>query len=183
MPVHVGLVVCGAPLASRAVDVARALAAEGCSVTVGLSDAGAEWTSADALGEAGRRQVATRSRRPSETRLAVRPDRVVAFPLTFNTANKVAAGIMDNHVTGMLCEALGSDAAIVATLMVNERLWGHPAWRTTLARLGDAGTRFVDPRTGRIGSPVPIASGTGEDVVRDLDPAWIVDAVLGLPAR
>ena len=182
MTAPVGLVVCGAPLAYRAADVARALAADGYQLAVGLSDAGAEWIDADQLSQAAKQPAAARRRAPTEQRQTPRPDRVVAFPLTFNTANKIAAGIMDNHVTGALCDALGSGAPIVATLMVNDRLWGHPAWTRTLARLGDAGVRFLDPHTGAVGEPVCVASGTGEDVVRDFDPGWIVNAVKAIRA-
>lgn len=181
MTAPLGLVVCGAPLAARAVEVARALAADGWSLAVGLSEAGAEWIDAQQLTEAANEPAATRRRAASEPRRAPRPDRVVAFPLTFNTANKIAAGIMDNHVTGTLCDALGNGSPIVATLMVNDRLWGHPAWPGTLAWLGDAGVRFLDPRTGHIDAPAPVLSGTGEQVVRDFDPAWIVNAVKAIP--
>lgn len=129
MTAPVGLVVCGAPLAARALDVARALVTEEWPLTIGLSEAGAEWISAEDLGEATEQPAGTRPRRPCEKRLLSRPDRLVGLPLTFNTANKVAAGVIDNRVTGMLCDALGSGAAIVVTLMVNDRLWRHPAWQ------------------------------------------------------
>jgi hypothetical protein len=88
---------------------------------------------------------------------------------------------MDNHVTGTLCDALGTGAPIVATLMVSNRLWGHPAWSETLARLDGAGVRFLDPRTGHIGPPTPVESGTGGQVVDGFDPAWVVNAVRALP--
>ncbi len=182
MTAPVGLVVCGAPLASRAADVARALAADGYQLAVGLSEAGSEWIDTDQLASAAEQPAAVRRRAPTEQRRTPRPDRVVAFPLTFNTANKIAAGIMDNHVTGTLCDALGSGAPIVATLMVNDRLWRHPVWASTLARLSDAGVRFLDPHTGHVGAPVPVASGTGDDVVRGFDPAWILNAVKAIRA-
>lgn len=183
MTAPVGFVVCGAPLAYRAADVARALVADGYQLTVGLSEAGAEWIDAGQLDSAAEQPTAVRRRAPTEQRRTPRPDRVVAFPLTFNTANKIAAGIMDNHVTGTLCDALGSGAPIVATLMVNDRLWEHPAWAGTLTRLGDAGVRFLDPHTGHVGVPVPVASGSGNEVVRDFDPAWIVNAVKAIRSK
>jgi phosphopantothenoylcysteine synthetase/decarboxylase len=105
----------------------------------------------------------------------------VAFPLTFNTANKVVHGIMDNHVTGTLCDALGTGAPILASLMVSTRLWGHPAWSETLTRLTEAGVVFLDPRTGEVGPPAPVESGTGGAIVDQFDPAWVVNAVKTLP--
>lgn len=101
----------------------------------------------------------------------------MALPLTFNTANKIACGLMDNHVTGTLCDALGIGAPIVAALFVNDRLWQHPAWATTLDTLGRAGVVFLDPHTGRLGEPVAVRSGTGEDVVQRFDPSWVTDAL------
>lgn len=62
------------------------------------------------------------------------PDRVVAFWLTFNTANKIANGIMDNRVSGTLCDALRTGAPILAVLMVSNRLRTYPAWEAPSRR-------------------------------------------------
>ncbi len=152
------LVVCGAPLAARAGDVLDALR-EGWSVSVVVTDAASQWFSEPSVHD-----------RP-------RPDLVVACPLTFNTANKVAAGIMDTSAAGALCDALGAGVPVVAVPMVNNRLWGHPVWATTLRTLAGAGVRFVDPRSGQIDDPAPVQSGTGPEVVAAFDPAWVVAAV------
>jgi phosphopantothenoylcysteine synthetase/decarboxylase len=152
------LVVCGAPLAARTAEVADALR-ERWSVSVVVTDAAAQWC-------AERNDLD----RP-------RPDAVVACPLTFNTANKVAAGIMDTSAAGALCDALGAGVPVVAVPMVNNRLWGHPVWASTLRTLAGAGVRFVDPQSGRVGDPAPVQSGTGLDVVAAFDAAWVVAAV------
>lgn len=183
MSAPLGFVVCGAPLAARAVDVARALTEQGWNLSIGVSEAGAEWVDPHKLAAVAEHAVSTRRRHAAEGRRAARPDRVVAFPLTFNTANKVAAGIMDNHVTGTLCDALGTGAPVLATLMVNDRLWGHPVWASTLDRLGAAGVRFLDARVGHVTRPEPVSSGSGGQVVDDFDPRWIVDAVAAFPCR
>ena len=60
--------------------------------------------------------------------------------------------------------------------MVNERLWSHPAWGTSLARLQDAGVTFLDIRTGRAELQA-VPSGTGADVVERFDPSWIMSAL------
>ncbi|MFP5072404.1 flavoprotein [Pseudonocardia nantongensis] len=181
MTAPLGFVVCGAPLAARAIDVARALTDEGWTLSIGVSEAGAEWVDPDKLAVIGEHAVATRRRHATERRRTPRPEQVVAFPLTFNTANKIAAGIMDNHVTGTLCDALGTGASVLATLMVNDRLWGHPTWDGTLDWLTAAGVRFLDPRVGDVTRPEPLPSGIGEQVVDGFDPRWIVDAVAALP--
>ncbi|MFC5140531.1 flavoprotein [Actinomycetospora rhizophila] len=176
-----GLVVCGAPLAARAADVARELVSAGWPLTVGITAAATDWLNPDTLSEAATAPTATRRRLPDESRASGRPDRVVALPLTFNTANKIACGVMDNHVTGTLCDALGTGAPIIAALFVNDRLWQHPAWATTLDTLGRAGVVFLDPHTGRLGEPVAVRSGTGGDVVERFDPLWVT-AALASPA-
>ncbi|MHA6630908.1 flavoprotein [Pseudonocardia sichuanensis] len=151
------LVVCGAPLASRAGEVADALR-ERWEVSVVVTEAASQWYA-----------------EPSEHDRP-RPDLVVVCPLTFNTANKVAAGIMDTSAAGALCDALGAGVPVVAVPMVNNRLWGHPVWASTLRTLAGAGVRFVDPRSGRVGDPAPVQSGTGPEVVAAFDPAWVVAA-------
>jgi hypothetical protein len=152
------LVVCGAPLAARAGEVANLLSMR-WAVSVVATEAAGVWF-----------QGATGDDRP-------RPERVVACPLTFNSANKVAAGIMDTPACGMLCDALGAGIPVVAVPMVNDRLWGHPAWASTLRVLADAGVRLVDPQSGRVGEVSPVRSGTGPEVVAEFDPSWVVDAV------
>jgi Flavoprotein len=152
------LVVCGAPLAARAGEVADALR-EGWSLSVVVTTAAGQWFPG-----------------PSEHDRAP-PDLVVACPLTFNTANKVAAGIMDTSAAGALCDALGAGVPVVAVPMVNNRLWGHPVWASTMRTLVDAGVRFLDLRSGLVGDPAPVQSGTGPEVVAAFDPAWVVAAV------
>lgn len=61
--------------------------------------------------------------------------------------------------------------------MVNDRLWGHPAWVPTLRLLAGAGVQLVDPRSGEMGDPRAVPSGTGPDVVAAFDPLWISGAV------
>lgn len=165
-----GFVVCGAPLAGRADEAAGALVEAGWTLTVGLTSAAADWISADKLTDAA----------GSGEEVTGRPNRAVAFPLTFNTANKIARGVMDNQVTGTLCDCLGTGAPIVAALFVNDRLWGHPSWATTLDTLARSGVVFLDPHSGRLGEPVPVRSGTGGDVVAAFDPTWVVEAVAAL---
>lgn len=157
------LVVCGAPLASRARDVRAALSAAGWSVTLVVSDAASTWA-AENTGE-----------RP-------RPVAVVACPLTFNTANKLVAGIMDTRALGALCDAIGAGVPVVAVPMANTRLWGHPRWVSTLATLQSWGVRLVDLHDGHVGAPGPVASGTGDDVAAAFDPRWIIAALGPAPS-
>ena len=170
----VTLVVGGAPLASRAADLRAALATAGWLVTVVRSAAAAAWTSSDNAGTDGDGDGGGQERR--------RPDVVVACPLTFNTANKIAAGVMDTPATGTLCDALGAGVPIVAVPMANTRLWGHPVWATTLTTLLDWGVVLLDPTDGQLGDPRPVASGTGDAVAAAFDPRWILAAIGPAPS-
>ena len=104
-------------------------------------------------------------------------------PATFNTVNKLAAGIMDNYAAGLLCEALASRIPITIAPVVSNRLWSHPAWQRNLDMLAAAGVRFVDIQTGHLGRPVAVRSGTGGDVIAAFDPAWVLAAASGQRAQ
>jgi phosphopantothenoylcysteine synthetase/decarboxylase len=106
----------------------------------------------------------------------------VACPLTFNTANKIAAGVMDTPATGTLCDALGAGVPIIAVPMANTRLWGHPVWAATLATLHAWGLTLINPATGQPGHPAPVESGTGDLIAEAFDPHWIVTAVGPAPS-
>lgn len=156
---HVALVITGAPLAVRAEDLISALDDFGHQVTAVPSEAARIWSRIDDRWLPSGR---------------IRPDAVVVVPATFNTLNQWAAGMNDTTVLGLLNDALGLSTPILAVPMVAQRLAAHPVWPRTLALLSDAGVDLLDPTTGSCtATPAPIASGTGEQVARQFQPAWI----------
>jgi phosphopantothenoylcysteine synthetase/decarboxylase len=163
---NLSLVVCGAPLASRFKDVVAALEAADWSVTVVPTTSAQPWLD---------REYAGGNFRLPEDPKPPRPDAMVVCPLTFNTGNKWIAGHADSRPLALLCESLGSGLPIVAVPFVNESLWGHPAWAANLGRLEDAGVALIDAAGGA--TPSPLRSGTGDEVTRAFDPAWIVAAL------
>lgn len=156
------LVVCGAPLASRARDVASAMADAGWTVSLLATPAAAAWLD----------EAATGFRSPDEPKPA-RPDAVVVCPMTFNTANKWALGIADTQPLSLLAESLGAGIPIVAVPFVNESLSRHPSWSESLARLTAAGVRILDPNPEEPGA---LRSGTGGDVAAGFEPVRILAA-------
>jgi phosphopantothenoylcysteine synthetase/decarboxylase len=166
---NLSLVVCGAPLASRAADIAAALGDAGWTVTVLPTDAATAWHD-DIRGTSAH---AAQLRRPDEPK-PPRPDAVVVCPMTFNTGNKWAHGIADSQPLSVLAEALGAGIPAVAVPFVNQSLAGHPAWSESLVRLSSAGVRLVDPDPDR---PGPLRSGTGDEVTARFDPARVVAAL------
>ena len=182
MPDHLALVVCGAPLAARSHDVAARAVEAGWIVRVVATPSAMNWVDADRVEEVTGFAVLVEQRQPGQAKRFPPPAQVIVCPATFNTMNKLAAGIMDNYATGVLCEALASQTPITIAPMVNNRLWPHPAWQHNLDMLTAAGVTFVDIQTGHAGRPAAIQSGIGGDAIAAFDPAWVL-APAGQPAQ
>ena len=129
------LVVCGAPLAARAPEIATGLVAAGWRVQVVTTPAAASWVDRAILAAAAGQSVRSEHRPVDATKNRERPAAVVVAPITFNTVGKLACGIADTYAHSTLCEALGDGLSILAVPMVNNRLWGHPAWAPNIDRL------------------------------------------------
>jgi phosphopantothenoylcysteine synthetase/decarboxylase len=167
------LVVCGAPLAARAPEIAGGLVAVGWRVQAVATPSAAGWVDATVLAAAAGQPVRAEHRPVDAPKNRERPAVVVVVPITFNTVGKLACGIADTYAHSALCEALGDRVPILAVPMVNNRLWGHPAWARNLGQLTDAGVRWLNIHDGTIGEPKPVLSGTGDDVVKRFEPGWI----------
>jgi phosphopantothenoylcysteine synthetase/decarboxylase len=176
------LVVCGAPLAARAPDVARSLGDIGWAVSVVGTPASRAWLDEDAVAAVTGEHPHFDQRDADEPRRGPRPSAVVVCPMTMNSGSKLATGIMDTYAAGVMCEALATGTPITAVLMISNRLWGHPAWAGHVSALRSAGVRFADARSGREEQPAPVQSGTGPDVVSGFDPAELARTVGAPPA-
>jgi phosphopantothenoylcysteine synthetase/decarboxylase len=177
---HCTLILTGAPLTERGADLASALVEFGWQVRVVATQAALPWVDVDAITRASGVPPRVEARDPSQPK-SPRPDAVVIAPATFNTINKLAAGIADTYAHSTACEAIGAGATVVVVPMVNTLLWGHPALAGSLRFLEAAGVRLVDVQTGK-SELQPVASGTGDAVVARFDPAWVTRAI-GQPAR
>ncbi|WP_425413539.1 flavoprotein [Micromonospora rhizosphaerae] len=118
---------CGAPLASRAADIAAALVADTWDTTVVGTPASAPWLDVDAVVSVTNRPVRFDYREPSTPKTGPDPEAIVVCPATFNTINKAAAGASDTYALGVLCSALGTRLPTLVVPMINNKLWGHPA--------------------------------------------------------
>jgi phosphopantothenoylcysteine synthetase/decarboxylase len=171
----ISVIVCGAPLAARTGDVVAHLLEEGWQPSVIGTPVAMEWLDGVLIERLTGRPVRTTFRSPAQPK--ARPaSAVVVCPATFNTLNKAAAGVADTYALAQLCEALGSKLPTVIVPMVNDKLWGHPAWIGSLSTLQVAGAVLVDVQTGDLGTK-PIVSGTGDDVVARFEPQWISSAL------
>ncbi|WP_157987787.1 flavoprotein [Jiangella endophytica] len=169
-------VVTGAPL-TRFVHhgIAEARAA-GWQTAVVATAAALSWLDREELERVGVALV-TDHREPGMDKRLPRPDAVVLAPGTFNTVNKLAAGIADTYALSVLCESLGERRAMVVVPFVKRALAGHPAWGASLETLRRAGVQLVNPHTGDIGAATPIESGTGDAVAAAFQWRWVLDAL------
>jgi len=76
-----------------------------------------------------------------------RPPRgVVLFaPCSFNSLNKLAAGIADNLALSVVAEAIGRRTPVIVGPSLNQPLLDHPAARASLATLAAWGVELVPP--------------------------------------
>lgn len=182
MSEHLALVACGAPLAARCHDVAALAVNTGWLVRVVATPSAMRWVDAGQIEKVTGFPVLVEQRQPGAAKRFPPPAQVIVCPATFNTVNKLAAGIMDNYAAGLLCEALASQIPITVAPMVSNRLWPHPAWQHNLNMLTAAGVTFIDIATGRAGRPAAVQSGTGGDITAAFDPAWVLPSA-GQPAQ
>jgi len=174
------LLVTGAPLTTRAPDIARALVGDGWRVQVVATPSSLPWVDARAVESATRTLPRSEHRSPGTPRTSGRPDLVVIAPATLNTITKLALGILDTYAHAVACEALATGIPMLVLPMINDRLWKHPALDGHLRTLTEAGAQLMDIHTGGPG-PRPVPGGQGNTVVEAFDPDWIRQAAR--PAR
>jgi phosphopantothenoylcysteine synthetase/decarboxylase len=163
------LVVCAAPLAKRAADIAGEIVRAGWRVSVITSANAAGWVDSAAVAAATGQGVVSQSRSADEPRSRPRPSAVIVAPATFNTLNKLRAGISDTPALGVLNDAVGMKLPLLVVPMISERLVDHPAWVDTCNWLRFVGAAMMDPLTGQIGTINPLKSGTGDAVAEHFD--------------
>lgn len=92
---------------------------------------------------------------PRRTRATA--DAVIVAPATFNTINKLAAGIADNYALGVLAEHIGTSVPVVVLPFINSVLASRTPLRSAVewlrgegvtVLLGDGGFEPHPPRTG-----------------------------------
>ena len=70
---------------------------------------------------------------------------VVVAPCSFNSLNKVAAGIADYLALSVVAEAIGRGTPVIVAVSVNVPLWNHPRARASVAALREWGVGVIDP--------------------------------------
>lgn len=168
------LVLCGAPLASRAADLAAALMAEGWLVQVAATASASQWIVEEPLRAVVGHAPRTRYRASDPQVPSPQPGLVVVAPLTFNTLNKIAYGIADSFVHTKLCMELSRRTPMITVPVISTNLGFHPILASSLAILRAAGVEFVDPGTGDDYTE-PYPPGHDHELAAAFDPGWIVE--------
>ena len=172
------LVVCAAPLARRAPEVAAEIRGAGWQVTVVTSTNAVAWVDVPALARASGQEVVVRSRRPDEPRRRPRPAVVLAVPATFNTLNKLRQGISDTPALAVLNDAVGMRLPLLVVPTVADQLVAHPAWPETLRFLAVVGASVLHPPSHPVEQP---GDATGVDDGADaFDPQLVAGWLSGL---
>ncbi|MDT3439083.1 MULTISPECIES: flavoprotein [unclassified Pseudofrankia] len=122
--------------------VERALAA-GWDVCVVATPAGMKFLDAARLAELTGHPVRSEYKRPEEPDVLPPADAFVVAPATFNTVNKLAAGISDTLVLGLVNEGLGAGKPILLAPFPNRELARHPAFAASLTALRSWGVRVL----------------------------------------
>lgn len=70
---------------------------------------------------------------------------VLVAPCSFNSLNKLAAGIADNLALSVVAEAIGRRTPVLVALSVNQPLLDHPQTARSCATLSDWGVTIIPP--------------------------------------
>jgi len=119
--------------------------------------------------------VRTQFKDPDQPDVLPPADALLLAPATFNTINKLAAGISDTLALALLNEAIGQRLPVIAAPWVNEALGRHPAFVANVAKLRDWGMAVI-------GATVPITSFPWEEVRAELARVR-AELTSGRPAR
>jgi len=147
---RVALLVTGGIAAFKAPLVARALRKQGADVVAFASEEGLRYVTAETLEWSTVNPVVTRLTAAAEHLSDDDPfDAYLVAPATYNTINKMAAGIADGTVTSALASALGRMEQGETKVLVVPTMHGslHNSILTaSLERLDAMGVRVVPPR-------------------------------------
>ena len=140
-------VVCGAPPAAEAgvfVELAKRAGWDVCVVATPLAT---RFIDLESLAELAGRPVRNDFRLPGEPDVFPPANAIAVAPATFNTVNKLAAGIADTLALGLVCEYLALAVPIVLAPNVSPPLARHPQYRPSIATLRNWGVLVLDEQT------------------------------------
>lgn len=151
------LIACAAGPAPEAGRLIAAAREQGWDVYLVPTPAALDFLDVPAMEALTGHPVRSRYRRPGEGGSLPRADAIIVAPATYNTINKLAAGIADNYPLGLLAELVPLGVPTVVVPFVSTALAGNDAFHRSLTLLRKAGIRVLfgpgefephPPRTG-----------------------------------
>lgn len=133
------------------------LQADGWTVCVVATPQGLRFIDREALEAQTGYPVRHEYKQPDAPDVLPPPDAMVICPATFNTVNKIAAGISDTLALGLFNEAFGFGIPLVVAPALNSAQEKHPAFKKSVEMLRRAGVTVLygegmyepgPPRTG-----------------------------------
>jgi phosphopantothenoylcysteine synthetase/decarboxylase len=154
------VIACGGRPAGDLPSFAEHACGQGWDVCVIATPSGMKFLDSGRLAAITGHPVRFDYKRPDEPDILPPADAFIVAPATFNTINKLAAGISDTLALGLLNEAVGAKLPIIAVPFPNQMLARHPAFAASIATLRSWGVRLVfDPQ--RYPLPVPNQGESG----------------------
>jgi phosphopantothenoylcysteine synthetase/decarboxylase len=155
------IVACGGRPAGDLPEFAGYAQRQGWDVCVIATPSGMKFLDADRLASLTGHPIRCEYKRPEDPDVLPPPDAFVVAPATFNTINKLAAGISDTLALGLLNEALGAGLPIIAVPFPNRMLARHPAFVASVNTLRSWGVDLIfDPERHRLPEPNQGESGS-----------------------
>lgn len=140
------VIACGGPRAGDLPEFVRFAQAEGWDVCAIATPDGTKFLDTTELAELTGHPVRVHYKQPDEPDVLPAPDAVMIAPATFNTINKLAAGISDTLALGLTNEAIGMGLPVVAVPWPNADLARHPVFPRSVTTLRQWGvTVILDP--------------------------------------
>jgi phosphopantothenoylcysteine synthetase/decarboxylase len=138
---------CGGYPSEAMPDLVRHAQATGWDVCVVGTRMGMRFLDAPLLWQLTGHPVRDDYKQPDDPDVLPAPDALVVAPCTFNTVNKLAAGISDTLALGLLNEAIGAGLPVILAPWPNQKLARHPAFPSSVQTLRDVGVRLIlDPQ-------------------------------------
>ena len=128
---------CGGYPSELMPDLVRHAQGEGWDVCVIGTRMGMRFLDAALLQELTGYPVRDDYKKPNEPDVLPDADAFVVAPATFNTVNKVAAGISDTLALGLINVAIGMGKAVILAPWPNQELVKHPAFPRSVALLAE----------------------------------------------
>lgn len=137
-------VLCGAPPAADAGSFVELAKRAGWDVCVVATPLATRFVDLGRLAELAGRPVRHDYKQPGEPDLFPPANAIAVAPATFNSVNKLAAGIADTLALGLLCEYLALGVPIVVAPNVSPPLARHPQYHRSIAKLRKWGVQVLD---------------------------------------